>query len=463
LKSSKTAVMSFKSVVGLSANLLGETRLLLAAFFASLTVMAIAQTSPSRPASQPLSVYAAGSLRDVMKALEQGYAHERRLASNPAIITPIKFVFGPSGKLRERIEAGDAVHIFISASPTHTERLVATGKLRSSNVFANNSLCVIARPGIVLTEQNVIDMLLSPETALGTSTPGADPSGDYTWEMFKKIDSIRPGAFALLDKKAQKLTGAEISQIDTPALYASILLGKRADVLVTYCTNARIAQKTEPAITSVKVPAQFDVAAAYAIGLTNDAPQVAREFLRYVLSQRAQKVMAEFGFSAPALKCDKVEEPLKAAYAAWSGDEETVLTSTGASSMSKVLVIAAGKRLALTLHAGDSLSFVKRAQGRSSRTFGGAVEFTPATSGHVEVFVDRRSWIDVVRTRDQVAMESVRGDRWLSCAGVGKNLGFMVAAGERYELRLSEIDGPRAVALVMPMSAQSLTPVRASK
>ena len=129
------------------------------------------------------------------------------------ILAPsIKFLFGPSGKLRHRIEAGEHADILTSASPTHTERLVTAGKLRSSSVFASNSLCVMARPGFALSEQNVLDSLLAADVMLGTSTPGADPAGDYTWAMFKKIELARPGAFVTLDKKAQKLTSAEVSQ-----------------------------------------------------------------------------------------------------------------------------------------------------------------------------------------------------------------------------------------------------------
>jgi molybdenum ABC transporter molybdate-binding protein len=373
-------------------------------------------------------------------------------------VPSIKFLFGPSGKLRERIEAGERTDIFASASPTHTERLVTAGTLRSSTLFASNSLCVMARPGFVLNEQNVIDSLLAANVVLGTSTPGADPAGDYTWDMFKKIELARPGAWATLDKKAQKLTGAEVSQSDTVAPYARILMDKRADVFVTYCTNARIAQKAEPTITSIKVPAQFDVATAYGIGLAVDAPESAREFLRYILSQRAQKVIAEFGFSAPALKCDMVEDSLKAAHAAWTDAGTNTIASSGVtsgSSATKVPVVATGKRLAMTLQPGDTLKFTQRAQGKGSRVFGGTVEFTATTSGHVEVFVDQRAWIDVVQVRDQVALKSLRADRWLGCAGVGKNLGFKVTAGERYELRLSEIDNARATVLVMPMQPES--------
>ncbi len=117
-------------------------------------------------------------------------------------------------------------------------------------------------------------------------------------------------------------------------------------------------------------------------------------------------------------------------------------------------MVVAGKRLAMTLQPGETLNFVQRSQGKGGRVFGGAVEFTANRSGHFEVFVDQRAWIDVVQVRDQVALKSLRADRWLGCAGVGKNLGFIVTAGERYELRLSEINNARAVVMIMPMQRE---------
>ncbi len=413
--------------------------------------------------SPAIKVFAAGSLRDAMTALARAYTDERRSAAPTGAGPTFQFVFGPSGKLREKIEAGDVVHVFASASPTHTERLVTAGKLRSSSVFASNSLCVIARPDFAISESNLIDTLLAPNVVLGTSTPGADPSGDYTWEMIRKIDAARPGALAALDAKAKKLTGAEVNLADNTSPYARILLEKRADIFVTYCTNGRIAQKADPKITSLKVPAAFVVATSYALGFTPDAPDAAREFVRFVLSQRAQKVMAELGFSAPALVCKQVDAQLKDAHAAWTSVPLAVSAAVGRAIDNEAAVfpvVAVAKRLTMTLQPAETLTFSRRARadaGGNKSSFGGVVEFTAPLSGHLEVFLDQRAWIDVVRAQGQTAAASVRSDRWLGCAGVGKNLGFDVVLGERYELRLSEVENAQAAVLLMPMQLSSAT------
>lgn len=421
----------------------------------ALIAMSVMSLGAASAFGQPVTVYAAGSLREVMKALEQSYAKERASSATPQAAPAIEFLFGPSGKLRERIDAGESAQIFASASPEHTDRLMKTGKLRSSNAFASNSLCVIARPGVTITEEKLLDTLLSPDVVLGTSTPGADPAGDYTWEMFRKIGAVKPGAYETLDRKAQKLAGAQVNAADTTGPYVRLLTEKRADVFVTYCTNAASARKENPAISSVKVPAAFDVATSYAIGLSVGATDAARDFVRYILSQRAQVVMAGFGFTPPVANCGTVEPLLLEAHKAWTATAGELTTSAGKGTLPDVIP---GKRVVLGLHPAAELTFVSSTDAKSAGTWGGIATFTAPVSGHLEVFLDRRAWVDVIRAGDRKALDSIRSERWLGCAGVGKNLGFDVKAGERYELRLTRIEVPRAAAMLMPMAVKSAPP-----
>lgn len=67
------------------------------------------------------------------------------------------------------------------------------------------------RGGLALEPASLLDRMMAGDLTLGTSTPKADPSGDYAWEVFRKADAIRPGAFATLSNKALQLTGAPTS------------------------------------------------------------------------------------------------------------------------------------------------------------------------------------------------------------------------------------------------------------
>ena len=50
-------------------------------------------------------------------------------------------------------------------------------------MFTRNTLCAVATSQVGLTTANSLDKLLAPRIKLGTSTPKADPAGDYTWGM----------------------------------------------------------------------------------------------------------------------------------------------------------------------------------------------------------------------------------------------------------------------------------------
>ena len=84
--------------------------------------------------------------------------------------------------------------------------------------------------------------MLDPAIKLGTSTPKSDPSGDYAWAVFRNIDRLRPGSFAVLERKALQLVGGP----STPAppadrsVYAALIADGQADLFLTYCTNARL-------------------------------------------------------------------------------------------------------------------------------------------------------------------------------------------------------------------------------
>ena len=110
-----------------------------------------------------------------------------------------------------------------------------------SVMLAKTALCIVTEAGSPLDPGNLIDTLLKPDIRIGTSMPVSDPAGDYTWEMFRKVDAIRPGAFERLSKNAQQLIGGPVTP--APANNRSPLLvaldGRRIDLFVTYCSSAQ--------------------------------------------------------------------------------------------------------------------------------------------------------------------------------------------------------------------------------
>ena len=143
---------------------------------------------------EEIVLYVAGSLKAVLTAITAEYTRKTGVA--------VRTAFGPSGLMREKIEAGDKVDLFASADMGHVLKLRKDGRAAEAVMFTRNQLCAFARPEAKLTSANFADRLLGPAVKLGTSTPKADPAGDYTWAMFALIDKAHPGALATLEAKA---------------------------------------------------------------------------------------------------------------------------------------------------------------------------------------------------------------------------------------------------------------------
>src|SRR5262245_33396587 len=198
-------------------------RLALAGF--ALMVALFGRLSMSE-AAEPVLLHAAGSLRVSLD--EVAAAYEK--ATGVKVIAK----YGASGTLREEIERGTKAEVFASANMEHPLMLARAGKSSPVALFARNQLCALVRPGLAVAPANLLDRMMDAQTKLGTSTPRADPSGDYAWEVFRKADAQRAGAFTALSHKALQLAGAPTSAT-APAgrsLYGMLVSQGRADIFL---------------------------------------------------------------------------------------------------------------------------------------------------------------------------------------------------------------------------------------
>ena len=266
---------------------------------------ALQPTAPPAPAAEApvataaaVQVYAAGSLRDVLTEITRD--HEARTGQK------VVLTFGASGLLRDRIERGTPAggapaQVFASADTEHPQRLANQGQWQAPAVFTRNTLCALAQGTLPVTPESLLATLLQPQVRLGISTPKADPSGDYAWELFRRADALQPGATVRLQAKALQLTGAADS-LPAPAgrnTYAWVMEQNRADVFLTYCTNAVAARAELPRLQVVAIPDALQVGAAYGVTVRADAPANAQAFAKVLLQPPAQSVFRRLGFAAP--------------------------------------------------------------------------------------------------------------------------------------------------------------------
>ena len=242
--------------------------------------------------AENVHLFAAGSLKaalsEVTKAFEQASGNS------------VHAEFGPSGLLRQRIEKEGNVDVFASANMEHPQALVSKGLGQSVALFARNNLCAIAQPGVQVTSSNLLDAMLDQKLRLGTSTPKADPAGDYAWELFAKADKVKPGSLAILSAKALTLTGGKDSAKAPEGRnpYGWVMEEKKADIFLTYCTNAVLVAKEVANLQIIKVPQDLAVGADYGLIVLDGAPAAAQGLATFILGSEGQKILAKYGFVA---------------------------------------------------------------------------------------------------------------------------------------------------------------------
>jgi molybdate transport system substrate-binding protein len=250
-------------------------------------------TSPTH-ASEVL-LHAAGSLRDALTDVAKAF----ETSSGETV----RQKYGASGTLRGTIASGERAEVFASANMAHPQSLAQAGKAGPVVRFARNRLCALVKPGLAVTPDNLLERMLSADIKLGTSTPKADPSGDYAFEVFGKAEAIKPGSRAALEQKARQLTGGATSAQppDGRSVYGWHIAQGSADIFLAYCTAAAVAVKENPGQQIVALPEALAVGADYGLTVMNEAAPAAYRFAMFILSTEGQGILAKHGFAAPGL------------------------------------------------------------------------------------------------------------------------------------------------------------------
>ena len=259
------------------------------AIYSALLIAATGMTgpSPARAAGETVEIYSAGSLRGVVGDV----AKEAASAFN----IEIKATFGGSGLLRERIEKGATPDLFLSADVGSPQKLESLGRtIVPAIAFARNRMCIVSRKSAAVTAGNLIDRLLAKDVRVKTSTPIADPAGDYAWAIFDRIDTLRPGTGVKLKEKAQALMNVSATPSPGQSAAAALFLAKQIDMSITYCSGWPALEKEVPDLASLVVPPQLDPHPVDGIAVLTNRPQAMRIAL-FLLSHKGQAIVAQDG------------------------------------------------------------------------------------------------------------------------------------------------------------------------
>ena len=253
----------------------------LATFAAAAALLAVGPVH-----AQTVQVFAAGSLRGVVGDLAK--------QAGPALGVEVKGEFGGSGQMRERIEKGEKPDLLMSADMGSPRKLAAAGRTTLPVIaFAKNRECVVSKKALGVTPANLTDKLLDPKVRLKTSQPVADPSGDYTWAIFDKIEALRPGAGRTLKAKGEANMTLTAEPAPGQTAQAALFAQNKVDMTIVYC-SAAVDRELPDLLTSFPVPAALDPHPVYGVAVLSNRPEALRLAL-YLLSEPGQAIIARNG------------------------------------------------------------------------------------------------------------------------------------------------------------------------
>lgn len=253
--------------------------------------MIAAMLAMAGPAAAGTELYAAGSLKAALT--DVGKAYEASTGSK------VEAKYRPSGILKNEISGDAKADVFASGNMGHSQALHDEKKSGPVLRFARNTLCALVKPGLAVSGATLLERMLDKNVKLGTSTPKADPSGDYAFEVLRRAEAIKPGAQTELEKKALQFTGGA-SSMPAPAgrtVYGWHVSEGRADIFLTYCTNALAAQKANPDQRIVTLLDNLVVGADYGLTVMNEVPSAAQRLADFIVSPEGQKILAKHGFA----------------------------------------------------------------------------------------------------------------------------------------------------------------------
>lgn len=246
-------------------------------------------------ADEALVLYGAGSLREAMSEIAVFSTRQHGL--------PVKTEFGASGRMRERIENGDAVDVFTSADIGHARKLVQDGRASIMAMFAQNALCLLApsRLGLVARDA-AIETMLRPDLRIGVSPPRIDPLGDYTVQLFEKVQGDRPDNRATLAGRSVVLDNPPGSPPAKSGDYVlDALAERRVDVAVVYCSGRSRYARLSDDVAMVGLPEDLQVGPQYGLAVMTDAKPGALQLAFTILSPDGQAILAKHGFKPVGL------------------------------------------------------------------------------------------------------------------------------------------------------------------
>jgi molybdate transport system substrate-binding protein len=216
---------------------------------------------------EPLSVFAASSLREAFPQIDAGASYQ----------------FGGSDELATQIREGAPADVFAAASPRYPQELFEEGLLEAPVAFATNRLVLVVpadNPAGITSVEDVAE----PGVRLVVGAEGV-PVGDYTRIVLSDLGL------------ETALANVVSNEDDVKGVVSKVALGE-ADAGFVYATDVTpVVEDVE--VVEIPPEAQPPVEYQVAVVAGSERAEPARAFVDRLLSEAGREALVEAGFGVP--------------------------------------------------------------------------------------------------------------------------------------------------------------------
>ena len=237
------------------------------------------ESETQETSSNQLTISAAASLQDVMKAVKPLYEEaypDREIVYN----------FASSGSLQRQIEQGAPVDVFISAAVDKMDTLQDKDLIltETRRDLLKNQMVLVTQEGnktnLNITDFN--DLTTEKVNLIALGEPKSVPAGKYAQEVLV--------SFNIADKVNSKAVyGKDVRQVLNYVATGNVEAG------IVYRTDAEISDNVE--IISI-APEESHSSVIYPIAVIKDSdtPEIGKELIEFLTTEKAQAIFEEYGF-----------------------------------------------------------------------------------------------------------------------------------------------------------------------
>ncbi len=237
------------------------------------------ENSSQETNANQLTVSAAASLQDVMKAIKPLYEEaypDREIVYN----------FASSGSLQRQIEQGAPVDVFISAAVDKMDALAEKDLIitETRRDLLKNQMVLVIQEGnkARLNITDFEDLNTEKVNLIALGEPESVPAGRYAQDVLN--------SFNIADKvNAKAVYGKDVRQVLNYVATGNVEAG------IVYRTDAQVSNNVEIIATAPEA-SHSPVIYPIAVIQDSDTPETSKELIQFLTTEEAQAVFEDYGF-----------------------------------------------------------------------------------------------------------------------------------------------------------------------